>query len=169
MPSQPVPLRVYDSRAMDEKGGSGERGESASGASPARSTHSVPRPSPYGYARDGSAVVVCAYVFKCLAIVPYYQILRAACTCYDYRHNVVVAATGSAGYSIYNTHVVFVPKRTTMYTQHPTSPTPHRVPRHTRTGGGSGPAGPRGLLSVRRRRVPSAESELLRAVSAPAS
>ena len=41
--------------------------------------------------------------------------------------------------------------------------------RHTRTGGGSGPVGPRGLLSVRRRRVPSAESELLRAVSAPAS
>ena len=40
--------------------------------------------------------------------------------------------------------------------------------RHTRTGGGSGPVGPRGLLSVRRRRVPRAEARL-RAVSAPAS
>ena len=40
--------------------------------------------------------------------------------------------------------------------------------RHTRTGGGSCPVGPRGLLSVRRRRVPRAESGL-RAVSAPAS
>ena len=44
-----------------------------------------------------------------------------------------------------------------------TRPRPVPAPRHTRTGDGSGPVGPGGFLSVRRRRVPRAESELMRA------